>query len=301
MSKKSIQAGLAKARRVLARVRPKWLRRRGVVDVGLGFRLKGGRSTGEVALLVYVEAKIAKHVLNRGQEFPRQLSGVVVDVISIDGQRTAATVGSGTPVAAGSPTNPNAGTIGAAVRRLGDEFVYVLTCAHIAPANTDMFELNSDSVIGRVPQNNAMRVNRRDTARLDWAAIRALPEIDTSLGIEGAPRPYQAATAELNDDVYRITTAGETIRGRVVSTSRPINLGDEIKVDAIHVEPVDAPVFSIGGDSGCLLLRKNGGTGGTNLIGVIYGIFLHNGSNIGSAACKFDQIQPELKIDFANT
>ncbi|NLA46205.1 MAG: hypothetical protein GX866_01525, partial [Firmicutes bacterium] len=42
-----------------------------VVGVGVGYREKGGRKTGEKAILVFVTKKVAPHKLNGGEMVPR--------------------------------------------------------------------------------------------------------------------------------------------------------------------------------------------------------------------------------------
>ncbi len=54
-----------------------------VVGVGVGYREKGGRKTGEKAIIVFVTKKMAPHKLDGAGMVPRSLKGQRVDVIEI--------------------------------------------------------------------------------------------------------------------------------------------------------------------------------------------------------------------------
>jgi len=51
-----------------------------VVGVGIGFRQRSGKRTGEVALVVMVEKKVAASALSEEDLVPSELEGVPVDV-----------------------------------------------------------------------------------------------------------------------------------------------------------------------------------------------------------------------------
>jgi hypothetical protein len=54
-----------------------------VVGVGVGLRMRQGQSTGEVALVVMVNKKIADAELTPDQLIPRELDGVPIDVLEV--------------------------------------------------------------------------------------------------------------------------------------------------------------------------------------------------------------------------
>ncbi|MEW6567158.1 MAG: hypothetical protein AB1449_03145 [Chloroflexota bacterium] len=51
-----------------------------VVGVGVGLRQRGGRTTGEVALVVLVRRKVPRHLLAPEECIPAEIEGVPVDV-----------------------------------------------------------------------------------------------------------------------------------------------------------------------------------------------------------------------------
>jgi hypothetical protein len=52
-----------------------------VVGVATGMRTREGRPTGEPAILVFVDRKVARSELAREDVLPRELDGVPVDVV----------------------------------------------------------------------------------------------------------------------------------------------------------------------------------------------------------------------------
>jgi hypothetical protein len=72
---------MAKAERVLARVRQDWLQRPGVTAVDLGFEWTNGAMTPVLALRVHVSRKKALTELTPQEVFPEMVEGIPVDVI----------------------------------------------------------------------------------------------------------------------------------------------------------------------------------------------------------------------------
>jgi hypothetical protein len=54
-----------------------------VVGVGVGLRMRRGKPTGEVALVVMVNKKIPDVELTSEQLIPRELDGVPIDVLEV--------------------------------------------------------------------------------------------------------------------------------------------------------------------------------------------------------------------------
>ena len=63
--------------------RQKLLEKQNVVGVGVGFRKKGGESTGEKAVIVFVTKKVALQNLDKEERAPRFIEGQRVDVVEI--------------------------------------------------------------------------------------------------------------------------------------------------------------------------------------------------------------------------
>jgi hypothetical protein len=72
-----------KARYVRQSYRDMLLSKPHVVGLGIGFRKVGGQMTDEVALIVMVDKKLPEYQLKPGDQIPRELDGVPVDVQEI--------------------------------------------------------------------------------------------------------------------------------------------------------------------------------------------------------------------------
>lgn len=72
---------MAHAMTVLEQVRPNWLLRPGVTAVDLGFKWSEGAMTGRLAIRVHVAQKKPLAELSETDMFPKEVEGVLVDVI----------------------------------------------------------------------------------------------------------------------------------------------------------------------------------------------------------------------------
>lgn len=72
---------MARAEKILEKVRDKWLARDGVTAVDLGFKWSKGRMTPRLSIRVHVARKKDRSELSPDDLFPKQLEGVLVDVI----------------------------------------------------------------------------------------------------------------------------------------------------------------------------------------------------------------------------
>ncbi|MEM9174929.1 MAG: hypothetical protein AAGC67_06820 [Myxococcota bacterium] len=72
-----------RAREVLERVGPDWLRRPGVTGIDVGLREREGELQDEIAIRVYVESKRALRELPGSDAFPIEENGVPVDVLVV--------------------------------------------------------------------------------------------------------------------------------------------------------------------------------------------------------------------------
>ena len=71
---------LERIRAVKARHERALLGKKNVVGIGVGYRQKGGESTGEMVLTVMVRRKERWNLLNPADRIPSELDGVQVDV-----------------------------------------------------------------------------------------------------------------------------------------------------------------------------------------------------------------------------
>lgn len=68
----------------LDKVRERWLKRPGVTAIDVGYRVKGGRLTDELAIRVHVKRKLPREALNEDDLFPGRLGDFVVDIIEAE-------------------------------------------------------------------------------------------------------------------------------------------------------------------------------------------------------------------------
>lgn len=69
-----------KARQVRQSYRDMLLSKPHVIGLGIGYRKVGGQMTDEVALIVMVDKKLPDSQLKPGDQIPRELDGIPVDV-----------------------------------------------------------------------------------------------------------------------------------------------------------------------------------------------------------------------------
>lgn len=77
------KATTAKISKVLKRSETKLLQKSNVVGVGIGEKMKDGKRTGRTCLKVYVEKKVAKGKLSKGDLVPPLISQVETDVVEV--------------------------------------------------------------------------------------------------------------------------------------------------------------------------------------------------------------------------
>jgi hypothetical protein len=70
----------ARALNVKEKHEPELLGKANVLGVGVGFRRRAGRPTGEICLIVMVRRKRPAHELAAGDLIPAEIDGVPVDV-----------------------------------------------------------------------------------------------------------------------------------------------------------------------------------------------------------------------------
>ena len=81
MPKQFSQAEIAEATAELDKVRQNWLNRPGVTAVDVGYKIKDGQLTDELAIRVHVQRKLPPEALKEHDMFPKRLGRFSVDVI----------------------------------------------------------------------------------------------------------------------------------------------------------------------------------------------------------------------------
>lgn len=133
--------------------RRKLLKKQNVVGVGLGYRNKKGRGTGEKAIIVFVTKKVSSQQLSKEELAPRYLEGQRVDVVEIGEVRL---LKSCAPLARNAPRDARlvrwrpapggvsighyrvtAGTLGAVVKDLQTGKRLILSNNHVLANSSD--------------------------------------------------------------------------------------------------------------------------------------------------------------------
>ena len=68
----------------LDKVRKDWLKRPGVTSVDVGYKIKGGRPTDELAIRVHIKRKLPPEMVSQAELFPERLGRFSVDVIEAE-------------------------------------------------------------------------------------------------------------------------------------------------------------------------------------------------------------------------
>jgi hypothetical protein len=84
MPRKIPESELNAAVAELDKVRQNWLKRPGVTAVDVGYKIKEGKLTDELAIRVHVKRKLPRETLDEHGLFPEHLGRFSVDVIEAD-------------------------------------------------------------------------------------------------------------------------------------------------------------------------------------------------------------------------
>jgi hypothetical protein len=84
MPRKIPESELTAALAELEKVRDEWLMLPGVTAVDVGYRIKGGHLTDELAIRVHVRRKLPRQAIDEQQLFPERLGDFIVDVIEAE-------------------------------------------------------------------------------------------------------------------------------------------------------------------------------------------------------------------------
>ncbi|HUW63539.1 MAG TPA: hypothetical protein VMW83_02400 [Spirochaetia bacterium] len=116
-----------------------------VAGVGVGYKQVGAQSTGEPAVIIFVEKKLPRRKIRPGQEVPFQMEGVNTDVIEIGKIKLLA----GDRTTLSRPVRPGvsighyrvtAGTFGAVVKDRATGKMLILSNNHILANGTTGFD-----------------------------------------------------------------------------------------------------------------------------------------------------------------
>jgi S1-C subfamily serine protease len=270
---------------------------RNVVGIGVGRKIKRGRSTRTHCVRIYVERKIPRHLVHPDHLLPEGVEGVVTDVVETGRfqaflPRVPATQRRVRPARPGCSIGfqfPNAGagelmagTLSAVVTADGVSYIlsnnHVLANENALPPGTAIFQpglLDGGNVatdriatLARFIPLEADKPNRVDCALaaiLDAPTVR--PAIMPKIGRLTSVEPIEATEGMRVEKTGRATgyTTG-TVFDVSATAAIQFDLGMLTFEDQVLVRG-DAGAFSDGGDSGSLIVDRETGRATGLLIG----------------------------------
>lgn len=264
----------------------------GVVGVDIGEKISDGGPTGELSIVVYVQAKKPASRLAKSQQVPAEIDGVKTDVQELEIELQGGpglyagdplsdtskhtTIAGG--ISIGPARHPNAGTGGAMVRDTVSGAVSILTNFHVACVDTSWSAGESVLQPGRFDSGNPATDQVGTLARgvisehVDGAVVRLdgdetwVDEV-VDIGAVAGSTPAVAGMA-----VQKRGRTTEHTHGEVVSTDASVRLdyGDGVGVrtlrQQISIRPAPgAPRFSDRGDSGSVVMD-----GSRRVVGLLF-------------------------------
>jgi endonuclease G len=295
MPKKIPQTKINDAIVELNKVRKSWLKRPGVTAVDVGYKLKGGKLTDELAIRAHVKRKLPAEAYSEHEQFtthdqPKKLGAFSIDVIEaeygpslpmavgIESAEAVSRRGRVDPLVGGiSVGNPRvtAGTLGAIVWDRTDGQVCILSNWHVLCGSSDCAAGEAIYQPGRADGGRAAdKIAELKLWRLDRDADAALAKLTGArgysrdiLGLSPIPGVEEKPTLGMN-----LTKSGRTTgvtEGVIdgVSLSVTINYhGGTVQTfhDQIHIVPLppwpdEDYEVSMGGDSGSVWVDKDTG------------------------------------------
>ena len=152
-SEKSLEAQINLATQAYKKHANRLRKRKGVVDVAIGFKCTNGlygieqlpkkeqkqMPSPQIAIIIYVEKKLSVQDLYHNQKFEKSIDGIPIDVVEIPIGESAQGVGFNQRfskleggIGIGLNSGPSPGTLGVIVKDRSTNAKYALTCAHIA-------------------------------------------------------------------------------------------------------------------------------------------------------------------------
>lgn len=277
-----------------------FLRRRYVSGVGIGYAMKNGKYTKELAISIHVDTKVPIEQLTKLQRFPATLGGVRVDVVAL---RIAPHI-SGDEAEARqrtklNPLRPGAllktedgdiGTIGLLVTGQRDGKTYLLSAAHVMQSlAVKIYQPNKALAPAFLGQVIAIFNTPGDVAIAECRGRRTLNQP------MGSNTPISKVRSVALDDVLTISGAMSGLaKAKVMWIGRKDMIygpDDVRKVDGFQMCSATAtPLSTRRGDSGALWFDEDGA-----------GVGLHVGGDTTDGlpwyfACNLEQAMARLKV-----
>lgn len=261
------------------------LRKAIVRGVGVGYKVIGGRRTGEPSVVALVTRKLPAGLLHPKDMVPAELGGIRTDVVEVGVVRIPPTPLSSLrqesirPAPGGCSighVRATAGTLGCLVRRGAERFI--LSNNHVLAVGN--FGVRGDIILqpgpldgGRVPEDEIAEladhvpIDFSGPNRMDAAIAKPLsPDLVTEEILElGVPRGVAAPA--LGEQVVKSGRTTGVTRGTVEVVEATIDvLYGLARVRFQGQCLVVATGFSQGGDSGSVVLRDDGSLAAVGLL-----------------------------------
>jgi hypothetical protein len=255
-------------------------RRHNIVGVGVGPKIRNGRSTPAPSIRFYVEKKVPLRAIPKADRVPERINGVATDVVETGrffaqvpiARRRLRPAKGGCSVGFKAADFVMAGSFGCLVTDGRERFIlsnnHVLADENALPLSSPIFQpglLDGGVVPGdRIARlTRFVRLRKLPAQNRVDAAIAALdapgmavPSILPRIGALGSTAPGRAAVG------MRVHKHGRTsgyTRGRVIDVSADVNVTYGFGVARFVNQMIivdDAGSFSRSGDSGSLVVRR---------------------------------------------
>lgn len=278
----------------------RFLRREYVTGVGLGYAMKRGRYTKQIAISIHVNAKLDESHLTKAQRFPKSLRGVRVDVVQLNispqlsdadfqaRQRTKAD-----PLRPGiliKTDSGDFGTLGLLVTSLSDGQAYVLGSGHVLGApGTKVFQPNKTLAPKSVGNVTVVNGSPSDAAiaQCSGRGFRNQPQ-GTNIRINSVRQAAIGEVLKLSGAMTGLTN-GEVVWVGIKDIVYGPN--DIRKVNGFQLKPAtSAEPITEQGDSGALWFDSAGA-----------GVGLHVGGDTDQGnswffACHLEEVMAKMEL-----
>jgi hypothetical protein len=287
--------------------------------VGVGRKRVEGKNTSTRCVRFHVLQKLPKAMITPRNRIPSSINGIPTDVVvspravMLAAQACPAGAAAQRPLRGAigiSGPRTTGGTLACFVRlRSGAPGTFLLTCSHVvADTQTAVDDLIFQPALADDMASNSVAALKMFTDVLnaaevdvDAAVAKLLDEVDFDPEICGLGRPQGAMAPALGLGVERkgkSTLAGSSAAvGRISEPDCDITIavpgaGAVLYRDQFWIEPLSSgTAFSIGGDSGSLILQR----GGTRAVGLLVG---GDPGGSFSIATPIRRVLDRFEIDF---
>ncbi|GAA1780958.1 trypsin-like serine protease [Agromyces lapidis] len=293
---RDIDEAVARSREVEDEV----LGRPDVLRMGVGYRERGGTTTDEVVIRVYVEKKLPLDELPEERRIPAEVNGVPTDVIEARPVTLADVKGfKERPVPCGleislvgANTDLYSGTSGCFVNKNGSDGVYLLTAAHVL---RNLHHQMMDGIVYQaVPVGWINRVALTTDSIFGGTVDAGVAKMDSDVGhtnyVWKIGNLTGSADPVLGSAVKKHGRTTDYTAGTVSAVNLTMELEGKTFRDLIEVRPDAAyPTFCDEGDSGSPLVN-----GPNQIIGIVMATDRYYGY-----ACRIDHVFDELGVTLA--